>query len=90
MANIKSFLTLEDNMSKPLNNIFHAAMNNIKSFFKLDDAMETVTRTTYEWTDAVGNYNKSALEMMYSDEELVEQGFKVANTFEEQIKSQKI
>ena len=33
--------------------------------------------STLEWTDAVGTYNKSALEMMYTDEELVEKGYKI-------------
>lgn len=37
---------------------------------------EAAAQTDY-WTDAVGNYDKSALEAVYSTEELVEMGLKL-------------
>lgn len=47
-------------------------------------AAEEAAQSTDHWTDAVGNYDKSALEAIYSTEELVEMGFKSADALEEQ------
>lgn len=44
-------------------------------------ATEVATQTDF-WTDAVGNYNKGALEATYSTEELVEMGMKSAEALE--------
>ena len=46
-------------------------------------AGEAAQQTDY-WTDAVGNYDKSALEAVYTTEELVDMGLKSAAALEEQ------
>lgn len=46
-------------------------------------ASEAAAQTDY-WTDAVGNYDKSCLEAVYSTEELVEMGMKSADALKEQ------
>lgn len=47
-------------------------------------AMETSAQSTDYWTAAVGNYDKGAMEAIYSTEELVEMGFKSAEALNEQ------
>lgn len=46
--------------------------------------VEGAAGTTDYWTDAVGNYDKAALEAVYSTEELVEMGYKSAEALEEE------
>lgn len=46
-----------------------------------DTASDAASQTDF-WTDAVGNYNKSALEAVYSTEELVDMGMKSADALE--------
>lgn len=57
------------------------SQNNLDSIEKSCNAAGTSLKemrdSTLEWTDAASNYNKEALEMMYTDEELVEQGLKM-------------
>jgi len=48
----------------------------------LGDAVSQATSQTDYWTDAVGNYDKSAMEAIYSTEELVEMGYKTADALE--------
>lgn len=62
--------TSADSLSDTLNNYGEAAE-------------AAATQSDY-WTEAVGNYNISALEAIYSTEELVEMGFKSAEALEEQ------
>lgn len=62
--------TSADSLSDTLNNYGEAAE-------------AAATQSDY-WTEAVGNYNTSALEAIYSTEELVEMGFKSAEALEEQ------
>jgi TP901 family phage tail tape measure protein len=50
-----------------------AALNN------LDNAMEAASAGTDNWTAAAQQYDKSALEMIYTTEELVEMGLKTAD-----------
>lgn len=47
-------------------------------------AMETSSQSTDYWTSAIGNYDKSAMEAVYSTEELVEMGYKSADALNEQ------
>lgn len=47
-------------------------------------SIESVVEQTDHWTDAAETYNKSALEAVYSTEELVEMGLKSADALEEQ------
>lgn len=57
------------------------SQNNLDSIEKSCNAAGTSLKemrdSTLEWTDAASGYNKEALEMMYTDEELVEQGLKM-------------
>lgn len=48
------------------------------------NSMEAAGNATDYWTNAIGSYDKSALEAVYSTEELVEMGFKSAAALEEQ------
>lgn len=48
------------------------------------EAAEAAATQSDYWTEAVGNYSTSALEAIYSTEELVEMGFKSAEALEEQ------
>ncbi|MCD7810362.1 MAG: phage tail tape measure protein, partial [Ruminococcus sp.] len=47
-------------------------------------AIDGAAGTTDYWTDAVGSYNKNALEAVHSTEELVEMGLKSADALEEE------
>lgn len=49
-----------------------------------NSAVNDAAGTTDYWTDAIGNYSKSALEAMYSTEELVDMGYKSAEALEEE------
>lgn len=55
--------------------------NSINSY---GTATEQAATQTDHWTDAIGNYDKSALEAVYTTEELVEMGLKSAAAMEEQ------
>ncbi len=46
-------------------------------------SLKDMRDSTLEWTDAASNYNKEALEMMNTDEELVEQGLKIKSAVAE-------
>lgn len=46
-------------------------------------SLKEMRDSTLEWTDAASNYNKEALEMMNTDEELVEQGLKIKSSVAE-------
>lgn len=47
-------------------------------------SVASVASQTDHWTDAVGNYDRSALEAIYTTQELVEMGLKSADAMEEQ------
>ena len=47
------------------------------------DAMDRATKSTDYWTDAIGNYDKGAMEAIYTTEELVEMGFKTEDALSE-------
>lgn len=46
-------------------------------------AMDRATKATDYWTDAIGNYDKGAMEAIYTTEELVELGFKTEDALSE-------
>lgn len=50
----------------------------------LEGALNNAATSTDGWTDALGNYDKSAMEAVYTTEELVEMGMKSAEVLEEQ------
>lgn len=47
------------------------------------DAMDRATKSTDYWTDAIGNYDKGAMEAIYTTEELVQMGFKTEDALSE-------
>lgn len=47
------------------------------------NAMDKATKSTDYWTDAIGNYDKGAMEAIYTTEELVEMGFKTEDALSE-------
>ena len=47
------------------------------------DAIDKVTKSTDYWTESVGNYDKGAMEAIYTTEELVEMGFKTEDALSE-------
>lgn len=47
------------------------------------DAMDKATKSTDYWTDAIGNYDKGAMEAIYTTEELVEMGLKTEDALSE-------
>ena len=54
------------------------------SFSDYSSSATSAASATDHWTSAVGNYNKGALEAVYSTEELVEQGYKTAAALDEE------
>lgn len=54
------------------------------SFNGVSNSATEAAQATDHWTDAVGNYDKGALEAIYSTEELVEMGLKSADALAEQ------
>lgn len=46
-------------------------------------AMDRATKSTDYWTDAIGNYDKGAMEAIYTTEELVQMGFKTEDALSE-------
>ena len=47
------------------------------------NAMDRATKSTDYWTDAIGNYDKGAMEAIYTTEELVQMGFKTEDALSE-------
>lgn len=64
----------------------HAFSNIENQVEAAGQAITGATERTDCWTAAVGNYDKSALEAVYSTEELVEMGLKSVDALEEQEK----
>lgn len=68
------------------------AMNNIDSISTqtasgmndISTAMAEAAEQTDYWTDAIGNYDKGAMEAIFTTEELVEAGYKTVDALEEQ------
>lgn len=50
-------------------------------------SVETAADAADYWTDAIGHYDKSAMEAIYTTEELVEMGFKVEDALEAEAKA---
>jgi len=50
-------------------------------------SIERAAESTDYWTDAIGNYDKGAMEAVYSTEELVEMGYKTEDALEEAAKA---
>lgn len=63
------------------------ALSNIENQVEAaGQAISGAVEQTGSWTEAVGNYDKGALEAVYSTEELVEMGLKSVDALEEQEK----
>lgn len=83
--------TSVDGIATSVNEIQNAAGNALGSAENLTSAVDSFCATAEQaasqtdyWTDAVGNYDKSALEAVYSLEELVDMGYKSTEALEEQ------
>ena len=61
-----------------------AAAGVANSIVKYNNAMEDAAGTTDYWTEAIGNFDKSAMEATFTTEELVEMGYKSAKALEEE------
>lgn len=94
MANLTAKFKLIDEMSEKLDSIADSGKDMIdtweKSSSSISSAMDkfeqsasSAAESTDHWTSAVGNYDKGALEAIYSTEELVEMGFKSADALKE-------
>lgn len=74
---INSVGTINNSNIKTLNDMANETNNVSSSIQKVNNSINSVPDTGY-WTKAVGNYSKSALEAIYTTEELVQMGFKTA------------
>ena len=72
--------------SNALEGIAGGVSSAVSSVDGVATSIAEVTEQTDYWTAAAENYNKSALEAVYSTEELVEMGLKSADALEEQEK----
>lgn len=75
-----------DSMERAANSAFNAAETAAQNVASTVDkysqtAGEAASQTDF-WTNAVGNFDKSALEAIYSTEQLVEMGYKTAEALE--------
>lgn len=57
--------------------------NTAKAAERTAQAMDSASQSTDHWTEKIGNYDKGAMEAIYSTEELVEMGYKTADALEE-------
>lgn len=80
---IDSVGTIDSNNISNLNGIATETSNVSSEIDRLNNNMSNSPNIDY-WTDAVGNYSKSALEAIYTTEELVKQGFKTADALKAQ------
>lgn len=72
--------TMSNNNETILNSMATQANNASNSVQQLNNNISATPKTNFDyWTSAVGNYSKSALEAIYTTEELVEMGFKTAD-----------
>lgn len=93
MGQIKTSIEIEENVSsafKSMNTVVSSTLNTFQNLDNLitDNFSNSVGQLTNNlnsipsfdyWTESVGNYNKSALEAIYTTEELVQMGFKTAD-----------
>ncbi len=73
-----------DSASAAASNAFEQAASGAETAAK---AMEDAASSADHWTDAVGNYDKAAMEAIYSTEELVELGYKTEDALTAQAKA---
>lgn len=65
-------------------NISGGVSSAVSSVDGVATSIDSLQSSVDNWTSAVGNYDRSALEAIYSTEELVEMGLKSADALEEQ------
>lgn len=84
----QSMVTQWEQAGEAASNALEGIAGGVSSAVSSVDGVATsiaeVTEQTDYWTAAAENYNKSALEAVYSTEELVEMGLKSADALEEQ------
>lgn len=83
-STVDSFETMGDVADQSFSGVTSTADGVVSAVSNYSDVVEGAAGTTDYWTEAVGNYDKSALEATYSTEELVEIGLKSAEALEEE------
>lgn len=68
-----------DDLSNTANSAGANADNLSEAMNSVGNSIDSAASETDNWTSAVGSYNKEALEMVYTTEELVEMGYKTAD-----------
>lgn len=68
-----------DNLNNTANSVGANADNLSEAMNGVGNSIDNAASETDNWTSAVGSYNKEALEMVYTTEELVEMGYKTAD-----------
>lgn len=81
---VDQFETMGDAADQSFAGATSAADGVVSAVSNYSDVVEGAAGTTDYWTEAVGNYDKSALEAVYSTEELVEMGLKSVEALEEE------
>lgn len=80
--------TMNNANESVLNSINNASANATSSVETLGNTINSMPEPQYDyWTNSVGNYSKSALEAVYTTEELVQMGFKTADALKAQESS---
>ena len=83
-STVDSFETMGDVADQSFEGVSSAADGVVSAVSNYSNVIEGAAGTTDYWTDAVGNYDKSALEATHTTEELVEMGLKSAEALEEE------
>lgn len=73
-----------DDLSNNANSAGANADNLSETMNSVGNSIDNAAAETENWTSAVGSYNKEALEMVYTTEELVDMGYKTADALGDQ------
>lgn len=81
---ISNAINSANNLGASFDNVSNAANIdlNTRQFDSLANFASNVATQIDNWTEKVGNYDKSAMEAVYSTEELVQMGFKTQNALQ--------
>lgn len=81
---ISNAINSANNLGASFDNVSNAANIdlNASQFDSLANSASNVATQIDNWTEKVGNYDKSAMEAVYSTEELVQMGFKTQNALQ--------
>ena len=81
---ISNAINSANNLGASFDNVSNAANMdlNASQFDNLANSASNVATQIDNWTEKIGNYDKGALEAVYSTEELVQMGFKTQNVLQ--------